>query len=247
MSAISDLWNFLTTPDNWTGTTGIWTLTRAHLWISFVAVTIACAIAIPSAVVLAHRRIAPVASVAIVNVGRAMPSFAIIALVLPFSIRWGFGLGFWPTTVALVALGIPPIYTNTYAGVAGTPSDLVEAAEGVGMTGRQVLFKVEIPFALPLLLTGFRVSSVQIIATATLGALVGYRCLGTLVLDGLARPRTAGDRLIGGAFLVALLAVLVELALNRAEVRLLPWNRRVDGSRRRRRRADEPAPRPLDV
>ena len=231
MSALGDLWSFLTTGANWTGTTGIWTLTRAHVWISFVSVLIASAIAIPPAVVLAHRRIAPVASVAVVNVGRAMPSFAIIALVLPFSIRWGFGLGFWPTTVALVALGIPPIYTNTYAGVAGTPADLVEAASGVGMTGSQVLYKVEIPFALPLLITGFRVSAVQIIATATLGALVGYRCLGTLVLDGLARPRTAGDRLIGGAFLVALLAILVEVALNRAETRLVPWRRR-DGAAR---------------
>src|SRR5690606_39088920 len=159
-------------------------------------------IAVPAAVVLAHRRLLPVVSVAMVNIGRAVPSFAIVALVLPFSIRYGFGLGFWPTAVALVALAVPPIYTNTYAGIAGTSPQLAEAATGTGMAGGELLVRVELPVALPLILTGLRISVVQVIATATLGALVGYQCLGSYILEGLAQPTRARDRLIGGAALV---------------------------------------------
>lgn len=223
MSAVGDLWTFLTTAENWTGSRGIWSRTVAHVWISFVASLIAVAIAMPVAVALAHRRRLPVISVAVANIGRAIPSFAIIALVLPLSIRFGFGLGFWPTTVALVALGIPPIFTNTYTGIAGTPPELVEAAAGIGMTGTEILRLVELPVALPLVLAGFRVAAVQIVATATLGALVGYQCLGSFILEGIAQPRLYGDRLLAGAFLVALLAVAVEIILSRLEPRLVPW------------------------
>ncbi len=223
MSALVDLWSFFTTAENWTGNRGIWSRTVAHVWISFVACVLAFAIAMPVAVVLAHRRLLPVISVAVANIGRAIPSFAIIALVLPLSIRYGFGLGFWPTMVALVALGIPPIFTNTYTGIAGAPPELVEAATGIGMTGGEVLRLVELPVALPLVLAGFRVAAVQIVATATLGALVGYQCLGSFILEGIAAPRVSGDRLLAGAFLVALLAVAVEIVLSRLEPRLVPW------------------------
>lgn len=223
MSVVADLWDFLTTAENWSGKRGIWSRSVAHVWISFVASLITVAIAMPVAVLLAHGRRLPVVSVAVANVGRAIPSFAIIALVLPLSIRYGFGLGFWPTTVALVALGIPPIFTNTYTGIAGTPPELVEAATGIGMTGAEILRLVELPVAMPLVLAGFRIASVQIVATATLGALVGYQCLGSFIVEGLASPTANSDRLLAGAFLVALLAVLLELVLSRLEPRLLPW------------------------
>lgn len=225
--AITDVWNFLTTADNWRGTSGIWTRGRAHLWISIVATALSAAIAIPPAVWLAHRRRWPVLSVGVANIGRAVPSFAVIALVLPISISLGFGLGFWPTCVALVALGVPPMFTNTYAGVAGTPPDLVEAARGIGMTGPQVLRRVELPSALPLVIAGFRISSVQIVATASLGALVGFQCLGSFVIEGLAQPTRARDRLLTGAVLVAAMAMTVDFCINRLEPRLTPWNRRV--------------------
>ena len=227
MGVVRDLWEFLTTGSNWSGSNGIWARTWAHAWISLVSVLIASAIAVPAAVMLAHRRLLPVVSVAMVNIGRAVPSFAIVALVLPFSIRYGFGLGFWSTAVALVALAVPPIYTNTYAGIAGTSPQLVEAATGIGMTGRELLVRVELPVALPLILTGLRISVVQVIATATLGALVGYQCLGSYILEGLAQPTRARDRLIGGAALVTAMAVMAELALGRLEPRLLPWSRRL--------------------
>jgi osmoprotectant transport system permease protein len=227
MGAVGDVWRFLTTGDNWTGSRGIWPRGRAHIWVSVVAAALAASIAIPPAVWLAHRRRAPVLSVAVANIGRAVPSFAIIALVFPISIRYGFGLGFWPTCIALVALGIPPIFTNTYAGVAGTPFDTVEAARGIGMTEIQLLRQVELPAAMPLIIAGFRISAVQIVATATLGALVGYQCLGSFIVEGLAQPNRARDRLLTGAVLVAGLAMFVDFVINRVEPRLVPWSRRI--------------------
>ncbi|HUF97256.1 MAG TPA: ABC transporter permease [Ilumatobacter sp.] len=226
MSVVTDIWSFITTADNWSGQRGIWSRTVAHMWISLVATLLATAVALPVALTLAHRRLFPVLSVAVANIGRAVPSFAIIVIVLPLSIRFGFGLGFWPTTCALVALGIPPIFTNTYAGIAGAPPELVEAATGVGMTGSQVLRLVELPVAMPLVFAGFRLAAVQIVATATLGALVGYQCLGSFILEGIAQPRLSSDKLYGGAFLVALLAVLVEFVFGRIEPRLVPWRYR---------------------
>ena len=227
MNVFADAWSFLTTWDHWTGSRGFLARGRAHLWLSLCATVIAAAFAVPSAVLLAHRRIAPGASVAVVNIGRAVPSFAIIALVLPLSIRWGFGLGFWPTCIALVALAVPPIFTNTYAGIASTPGTTVEAARGVGMTGSQVLRRVELPTALPLVMTGLRISAVQVVATATLGALVGYECLGTYIVSGLARGRGARDEVVAGAVLVAGLALIVDAIVGRAGSALTPWTKRL--------------------
>ena len=227
VSVLVDTWEFLSAADSWTGRRGILVRGRAHVWISLIATTIAAAIAIPSAIVLAHRRWLPIMSVAVINIGRALPSFAIIALLFPLSIQYGFGLGFWPTCVALVALGVPPMFTNTYAGIAGTPPELVEAGRGIGMTGGELLRKVELPSALPLVFTGLRVSAVQIVATATLGAIVGYECLGSFIVAGLARGSAGQATMLAGAILVAALALVVDIALNVLEPRFTPWIRRV--------------------
>jgi osmoprotectant transport system permease protein len=228
MSAIlNDLWGFISTADNWRGSNGIAARTRAHLWISLVATVIATTIALPPALLLAHRGKAPMISVGIANIGRAVPSFAVIALVLPISISLGFGLGFWPTAVALVALGIPPIFTNAYTGVAQTPTALRDAARGIGMTSAQVLIKVEVPHAMSVILTGFRISAVQIVATASLGALVGYQCLGSYVIEGLAQPSRARDRLLTGAVLIAAMAMIVDFLINRVEGHLTRWRSRL--------------------
>ncbi len=223
IDALGEMWSFLTTADNWGGSRGIWVRGRAHLWISVVATAIAAGVAIPPAVALAHSRRFPLVSVAVANVGRAIPSFAVIALVLPVSISLGLGLGFWPTCVALIALAIPPIFTSTYTGVAGAPADAVEAARGVGMTGAQVVRRVELPASVPLVMAGVRIAVVQVIATATLGSLVGYQCLGTYVLEGLARPFNARDRLLGGALLIIVLAMGIDAVLARLTRRLAPW------------------------
>jgi osmoprotectant transport system permease protein len=224
---LGDIWGFMSTADNWGGSNGIAARSRAHLWISVVATALATTIALPPALLLAHLNKAPVLSVGIANIGRALPSFAVIALVLPISISLGLGLGFWPTCVALVALGIPPIFTNTYTGVATTPPALREAARGIGMTPAQMLFKVEIPHAMTVILTGFRISAVQIVATASLGALVGYQCLGSYVIEGLAQPTRARDRLLTGAVMIAAMAMAVDFVINRVEGHLSLWRRRL--------------------
>lgn len=226
MSIIGDVWDFLTTGEHWTGSTGIAARGGAHLWISFVALAISSIVAIPLALWLGHRRRLPGISVAIANLGRALPTFAIIALVLPISIALGFGLGFWPTCIALVALGIPPLFTNTYAGIYGTDTAMLEAARAIGMTDVQILRGVEIPSALPLMITGLRISAVQIVATATLGALVGYQCLGSFIIEGLAQPTRAQTRLITGAVLVAMISIIIDVVITRMERVVIPWKSR---------------------
>jgi osmoprotectant transport system permease protein len=227
MNVVSEAFDLLSDADTWTGPNGILERLRAHLWISLVATALAALIAVPTAVLLAHRRWAPIFSVAVVNVSRAIPSFAVIALVLPISIKYGFGLGFWPTCLALVLLAIPPMFTNTYIGVAGTPAASIDAARGLGMTGGDVLRKVELPTAVPLIAAGVRISSVQVVATATLGALVGYECLGTYIVAGLARGRAGYASVLIGALLVATVALGIDAILSRVEPRFAPWAKRV--------------------
>jgi osmoprotectant transport system permease protein len=223
VKTIRGAFDYLTDPSNWTGPNGIIALGWAQIWISIVALTISAALAVPAAVWLAHGHRAPNLSVAMVNLTRAIPSFAIVALAFPLSIRFGFGLGFWPTCVALIALGVPPLFTNAYEGVAGTSAELVEAANGIGMTDRQVLRRVELPVAVPLLMTGIRVSAVQIIATATLGAIVGYQCLGTYIVSGLRRGGAGRVDVLVGAILVAALALVADVMIERLQRWLTPW------------------------
>lgn len=239
MGAVGDAVDFLATSANWWGPRGLLQRTWAHVWISVVATAIAAVVALPAAVWLGQRQraalrrgrslVLPGASITAVNLARSLPSFAILVLVVPFSIAWGYGLGFWPTTVALVLLGVPPIFANTYLGMVSTSGALLEAADAAGMTRRQRLVGVELPHATPLALTGLRVAAVQIIATATLGALVGYQALGSYIIEGLALGVRGGrgvDRLLVGAVSVALLAIATEVAFSALERRLVPWDRR---------------------
>lgn len=221
--ALEQLWEHLTTADSWWGPNGLVNLTWAHLKLSIVATAIAVVLAVPTAVYLGHIKRGGVVAVSIVNVGRAIPTFAVIALVFPLSLRWGFGLGFWPTCVALILLAIPPIFTNAYTGVRDVDPGTVEAARGMGMTGVQVLRKVEVPNGLPLIITGIRVAAVQVVATATLAALVGYKDLGTPILTGFA---TQNDGvLLSGALMVALLSILTDAGLGLVERLATPWQR----------------------
>jgi osmoprotectant transport system permease protein len=209
--AWSDMWDYLGTDAAWNGRDGLPSLLWAHVQLSLVALLLAALVAIPPAVVLGHVRRGALAAVSIVNIGRAIPSFAVIALVLPFSLRWGFGLGFWPT---LVALG-------------DVPADAVEAARGMGMLPRELVTRVEVPVALPLILTGLRVSAVQVVATTTLGALVGYRCLGSPIVAGFQR-QDKGE-LLAAAILVALLALVTDALFTVAARAFVPWRARKPG------------------
>jgi osmoprotectant transport system permease protein len=219
--SLQQMWDYLQTDAAWSGRNGIPALTWAHIQISLVSVVIAALVAIPTAVVLGHVRRGALVAVSVVNVGRAIPSFAIMALVLPFSLRYGFGLGFWPTVVALVLLAIPPIFTNTYTGVRDVPDEVVEAARGMGMRAGELVRRVEVPVAVPLIITGLRVSAVQVVATATLGALVGYRDLGTVIVTGFTSPNKGP--MLAGAIAVALLALVTDGLFALASRWLVPW------------------------
>jgi osmoprotectant transport system permease protein len=219
---LRQMWDYLSSDAAWSGSRGLPALTWAQVKLSATAVVIAAVIAIPPAVVLGHVRRGALLAGSVVNIGRAVPTFAVMVLILPFSLRWGFGLGFWPTVVALVLLGIPPIFTNTYTGVRDAPPDAVEAARGMGMRAGELMRKVEVPVAWPLIITGLRVSAVQVVATATLGPLVGYINLGTPILTGF-QQRSQRGALLAAAIAVILLALLTDVAFALMERRLVPW------------------------
>lgn len=220
---VQDALDYLTASESWWGRNGLVNLLWNHVRLSLAAVVAAAALAIPPALWLGHLRRGGFLAITVVNLSRAIPTFAVIALVFPLSLQYGFGLGFWPTFVALFLLALPPIFVNTFTGVSEVDRDIVEAARAMGMRSREVLFGVELPAALPLVATGVRVSAVQVVATTTLGALVGYRCLGTPILQAIA-ARDDG-KLVVGAALVAILSLLTEAAFGLLGRRLTPWSR----------------------
>jgi osmoprotectant transport system permease protein len=187
----------------------IWELTWPHLKLSAAAMAIACAIAIPLGLWLGHRGRGGFLAINASNVGRAVPSLALIA----FFVAW-IGVGFTNLTLALVLLAIPPILTNTYTGVRQVDRDTVDSARGMGMTGAQVVRRVELPLALPLIFGGIRTSGVNVVATATIAPLAGVVTLG----DPIINVTTYGDEgRLAAAIVVALLAVATEVVLGGAQ------------------------------
>ena len=218
---MNQLWAYLTTASHWSGDTGIGHRLTSHLWLSAVSVLTAAVLAIPPAVLIGHRTGRHPIAVSIVNVGRAVPSFALLALVLPLSIAWGFGLGFWPTAFAMVALAVPPIFVNTMTGMAEVPDDVRDAARGTGMRPAQQIWQIEVPLALPLALTGLRIATMQVIATATLGALVAFSGLGSLIEEG--RASFDDGKTWTGTFLVIVAALAAQSMFLLLERRATRW------------------------
>jgi osmoprotectant transport system permease protein len=210
-SFLTQVVNWLRNTSHWTGSQGILVRTEQHLQMSFVALGAAVLVSVPVAVWLGHKRRFGLLAVNVSNVGRALPSFAILAVgVKLFGLRELPIIGSIPVFVALLVLAIPPIVTNAYVGMAEVPDDLRDAARGMGLSDPQQLFKAELPVALPLVMAGVRTSAVQVVATATLAAIVGAGGLGRFIIDGRVDP--AGKaQLFAGALLVAVLAVAVEV------------------------------------
>jgi osmoprotectant transport system permease protein len=206
---------WLASPTHWVGSDGIPTRIGEHLLLSGLATLVAVVLALPLGVYFGHTGRGGFFAVNVANLGRALPSMALLALALPIAFSLKLGLGFWPTFLALVPLGIPPVLTNSFVGVREVDRDVVEAARGMGFREVQVLSRVELPIALPIILAGVRNAAVAIVATATLGALVAGGGLGRYIVDGLARQEY--ERLFVGALLVALLAIATELAFGGAE------------------------------
>ena len=228
MEFFGDVFAFFADGANWAGEAGILNRTLEHVGLSAFSMAVAGLIALPPALFLGHTGRGGLFAVSVVNIGRAVPSFAIVALALPISINLGLGLGFWPTFLALVALALPPMFTNTYTGVREVDPGTVEAARGMGMTGGEILRGIELPLASPVILAAVRVASVQVVATATLGALVAWGGLGRYIIDGFSQ----GDNVevFAGGLLVAVLAVVTELFFEVVERWAVPAGLRVAGS-----------------
>jgi|SRR5579875_7391 len=203
---------FFTTASNWTGSQGILHRLAQHVEVSAISVAVAAAIALPLALWLGHRGRGGFLAITVANVGRALPSFAVLVV----GAAW-LGIGQKPALLALVVLSIPPILTNTYTGVSEVDPDQKDAARGMGMTGWQVLRQVEVPAATPLIFAGLRTATVQCVATATLAAYVGYGTLGQFINEGLANASSGQAELFCGGLLVVALALVAELGLAGAQ------------------------------
>ena len=218
MNLLGDVARWFTDPAHYQGTDAVQTRILEHLAVSGLAVLVGLLVALPVGLYLGHTGRFAFVAVNIANIGRAIPSLAAIALAIPIAgtlLGVQNGLGFWPTFLALIPLAIPPILTNAYVAVRGVDKDVIEAARGMGVNGVGILRQIELPLALPLILAGIRTAAVNVIATATLGALVAFGGLGRYIVDGLALQEY--DRLFAGALLVALLAIAVEVALSTFE------------------------------
>ncbi|MGQ0615722.1 MAG: ABC transporter permease [Acidimicrobiia bacterium] len=220
-----DVGTWLNDPAHWRGDFGVPARLGEHLQYSLCAVAAACVLALPPAVWLGHKRRYGAVATNLSNIGRAIPSFAILVLGTQM-----FGLlalpviGSFTTFVALVALAVPPLVTNAYTAVADVADEARDSARGMGMTDAEVLRRVELPMAVPLLMAGVRTASVQVVATATIAAFVGAGGLGRYIIDGRSLPTPAqqNTQIFVGALLVAALSLATEVVLGLAQRRLTP-------------------------
>ena len=206
MHFLSQVFGWFTTSSHWHGTNGVPHRLEEHVIMSGAAVATALVVALPPGVILGHLRRFGVLAINISNVGRAIPSFAVLVLS-----EQAFGIGAKPAFIALFVLAVPPLVTNAYVGMAQVDSEVREAARGMGMTGWQSLTRIELPTALPVVLAGVRTAAVQVVATASLAALVAWGGLGRYIIDGLAQRDFV--QVFAGALLVALLSIFTELSL----------------------------------
>ncbi|GAX49431.1 ABC transporter permease [Streptomyces olivochromogenes] len=216
MNTLTGAWDWLGDPAHWSGDDGVWHRLAQHLVLTVVCLVISCLIALPVALVLGHLGKGGALAVNISNIGRAVPTFAVLVLLLLTPLgKWGEG----PTVVALVLFAVPPLLTNAYVGMREVDRSVVRSARGMGMTGRQMLFHVELPLSLPMVMNGVRIAAVQLVATATIAALAGGGGLGRIITAGFNLAST--PQVVAGAILVAVFALIVEGIFEIAE-RLAP-------------------------
>lgn len=206
MSIFSDLGDFLTDPVNWSGPGGIPTRVLEHLEYTGLSLAIAAVIAIPIGLAIGHTGRFAFVAINAGNAARSLPTLGLLTLIV-ISISSGIG----PVIAVLALLAIPPILTGTYAGIRSVDRSTVDAARGIGMRERQILFGVEVPIALPIIFSGIRSATLQVVSTATVAAFVGLFGLGRFLIDGLKQFVYA--EMFAGALLVALLAILLDLVL----------------------------------
>jgi len=215
MSFLELVWRWFVDPAHWQGSDGIPTRLVEHLHLSAESVAIGALIALPVGITLGHYGRFGNLAINISNTGRAIPSFGL--LVIAFQL---FGLGDGPIIIALTALAVPPMVTNSYVALREVDRDVKDAARGMGYRELAQVLRVELPLAVPLIMAGVRTSAVQVVATATLAAIIAGGGFGRYIIDGFATQDYT--KLFAGAVLVAALALATELSLSTLERALVP-------------------------
>jgi osmoprotectant transport system permease protein len=205
-----DAWNYILT-----NPTQFWRALGVHIALSGSALLIAALVSIPAGIAAARRDRLSLAVVNVANVGRTLPSLAVLALVMPL-----LGTGFAPALFALTLIALPPIVTHTVAAMRGVDADAIDAAIGMGMTRSDLLWKVELPMALPVIFAGLRTAAVQVISGAVLAAFIGGGGLGDFITAGIAMM--AAPQLLVGALPVALLALGADFLFGALQRRMTP-------------------------
>lgn len=219
---LGDIAAWFADPARWSGPDGIPARLGEHVWLAVVPTVLAAVIALPAAVVLAHGRRGRVLAGVVANIGRAVPSFGLLVLAALLFAMMGESLRVGPALVALVALAVPPLFTNAYAGVVSVPASVVEAARGTGLRERQILLSVEIPLAGPVIHAGIETAFVQVLATVPLAAVVSSGGgFGRYIVRGFALGPAGRAEVLAGALLVAALTVGLQRVVALAGRRLV--------------------------
>ncbi len=227
---MGEIIDFFLNPANWAGQTGIPNRLFEHLLISGIAILVATIVGLPLGLYIGHTGRGANLAINLANIGRAVPSYAILVMVLPVTLGLAPVLGYSPSLglnplpilIAMTLLAIPPILVNAYAGLRSVDRELIEAARGMGMREQQILRNTELPLASPVIIGGFRTATLSVIATATIGAILSGGGLGRFIFDGLNQGLAGRASIYAGAILVTVLAVAVDLALALVQRRLTP-------------------------
>lgn len=203
MSVLSETVDWLTDGEHWTGEKGIPNRLVEHLGYTALTVVIAAAIAVPIGLWIGHTGRFRGVAIAVSGALRALPTLGVLTGVVLIS-----GIGLTPAIVSLVLLALPPLLAGAYAGLEAVDRQTIDAARAIGMTEWQILTKVEIPLALPLIVGGFRSATLQVVATATVAAYIGLGGLGRYIIDGLALSDY--PQMAAGSVLVIVLALLLD-------------------------------------
>ena len=219
---MGDIIGWFLDPAHLTGTGSIQQRLLEHIALSGAAILVATLVGLPIGLYIGHTRRFANLAINIANIGRALPSYALVVMILPVSLTISpeYGLDPIPTFVAMTLLAIPPILVGAYAGLRAVDADLVEAGRGMGLREGQILHKLELPLASSVIVGGFRTATLQVIATATIGAIVAGGGLGRFIVDGIHNQDYT--TVVGGVILVASLAIGVDLVLALVQRRVTP-------------------------
>jgi osmoprotectant transport system permease protein len=241
VNLVAQVVEWFSDPAHWTGAGGVPARLLEHLFYSGLALLAGLVVAVPIGALVGHTGRGGFAVVGLANGLRALPELGLLILLVLL-----MGIGLIPVVIALGVLAVPPLLAGTYAGVRNVDRAVVDAAQGMGLRGSQVLFKVELPNALPLILGGVRSATLQVIATAAVAAYVSFGGLGRYLIDGLRQQDY--PQMAAGALLVALLALLMEAVLALVQRLVVSPGLRSTGGARRTPTADvarsEPDTRP---